>query len=203
MGSIKRRFCSHKAKLQKLRLCSDLWVSLPQSTSSTAPPSGGAQNSLPLMRKVSARLVAMTEGENHVSFDALNLWASKREPVISPNRIEPQNSCPLNLWGHEFVFPCAAAAGCRLSLPTVSFEISNQWISKRGPVISPNRIEPQNSCPLNLWGHEFVFFTAAAAGIKRPAFAAAAAGCGHSPPGRGRGVRADRRPDAGRRWRWF
>ena len=55
-------------------------------------PSGGAKERrnpcLPLMRKVSARLVAITEGENFVSFDALNLWASKRESEISWNRIE-------------------------------------------------------------------------------------------------------------------
>ena len=102
MTAIKRRFCSHKSELQKLSWCSDLWVSLPQSPSVTAPfssrlllaardqpvrilripaprcrnpaqqglrcvPSGGARERrtpcLPLMRKVSARLVAMTEGE--------------------------------------------------------------------------------------------------------------------------------------------
>ena len=94
MGAIKRRFCSHKAELQKLRKYSDLGVSLPQSKPAvlTAPPSGGAierrNPCLPLMRKVSARLVAMTEGESYVSFDAFNLWASKREFVLCLNRIE-------------------------------------------------------------------------------------------------------------------
>ena len=52
------------------------------------------------------------EGENHVSFDALNLWASKRELEISQNRIETKNSCLLNLWRQEFViYNTAVAAG--------------------------------------------------------------------------------------------
>ncbi len=56
-------------------------------------PSGGAKRTtsrkrksrnpcLPLMRKV-AKPQVLTEGENFVSFDALNLWASKREFEIS------------------------------------------------------------------------------------------------------------------------
>ncbi|MDO4371472.1 MAG: hypothetical protein Q4D43_09125, partial [Clostridia bacterium] len=52
-------------------------------------------------------------GENYVSFDALNLWASKRESELRPNRIETQNPRPLNLWGRGFVFYNAAAAGSR------------------------------------------------------------------------------------------
>ena len=69
--------------------------------------------SLPLMRKVSARLVAMTEGENNISFDALNLWAAKRGLQISQNRIETQNPRPLNLWGRGFAFYNTAVAGCK------------------------------------------------------------------------------------------
>ena len=46
----------------------------------------------------------------------------------------------------------------------ISFEILNQWISKRGFEISPNRIETKNPCPLNLWGHGFVFMNTAVAG---------------------------------------
>ena len=53
----------------------------------------------------------LTEGENYESFDVLNLWASKREFEISPDRIETQKLCPLNLWGHSFVICCAAANG--------------------------------------------------------------------------------------------
>ena len=58
------------------------------------------------------------KGYNHtVSFDALNLWASKRGLAISQNRIETQNPRPLNLWGRGFVIYSTAVAGCRLSLP--------------------------------------------------------------------------------------
>ena len=39
----------------------------------------------------------------------------------------------------------------------ISFEILNQWISKRKLEISLNRIETQNPCPLSLWGHGFAF----------------------------------------------
>ncbi len=39
----------------------------------------------------------------HVSFDALNLWASKRGLELRSNRIETKNSCLLNLWRQEFV----------------------------------------------------------------------------------------------------
>ena len=47
-----------------------------------------------------------------MSFDALNLWASKRELEISQNRIETKNSCLLNLWRQEFViYNTAVAAG--------------------------------------------------------------------------------------------
>ena len=52
----------------------------------------------------------------HVSFDALNLWASKRGFEISQNRIETQNPCLSNLWGHGFVIQNTVVAGCRLSL---------------------------------------------------------------------------------------
>ncbi len=52
----------------------------------------------------------------HVSFDALNLWASKRGFKISQNRIEIKNPRPLNLWGRGFVIQNTAVAGCRLSL---------------------------------------------------------------------------------------
>ena len=65
------------------------FLSLSHRYAMPAPPSGGAKNGvnpcLPLMRKVSARHVALTKGENYVSFDALNLWASKREFVIISN----------------------------------------------------------------------------------------------------------------------
>ena len=76
-------------------------------------PGIGVNPCLPLMRKVSARHVALTEGENYVSFDALNLWASKREFVTAPNRKETKNPCPLNLWGHGFVFINTVVAGSR------------------------------------------------------------------------------------------
>ena len=52
-------------------------------------------------------------GENYVSFEISNQWISKREFELSPNRIEMQKLCPLNLWGHSFVICCAAAAGSR------------------------------------------------------------------------------------------
>ena len=55
----------------------------------------------------------LTEGESYVSFDALNLWASKREFEISPNRIETQNSRLLNLWGREFVISFTAVAAVK------------------------------------------------------------------------------------------
>ena len=48
----------------------------------------------------------------------------------------------------------------------ISFEILNQWISKRGFVISWNRIETKNFCLLNLWRQEFVIYNAAAAGSR-------------------------------------
>ena len=75
----------------------------------------GVNPCLLLMRKVSARHVALTKGENYVSFDALNLWASKREFVTAPNRKETKNPCSLNLWGHGFVFINTAVAGSGLS----------------------------------------------------------------------------------------
>ena len=51
-------------------------------------------------------------GTAGMSFDALNLWASKRELEISQNRIETKNSCLLNLWRQEFViYNTAVAAG--------------------------------------------------------------------------------------------
>ena len=59
----------------------------------------------------------LTEGENYVSFDALNLWASKRGFEINWNRIETKNSCVSNLWRQEFVIYNAAAAGSGHSLP--------------------------------------------------------------------------------------
>ena len=62
------------------------------------------------MRKV-AKPQVLTEGENYVSFDALNLWASKRGFIESMNRIETQNPRPLNLWGRGFVIYSAVAAG--------------------------------------------------------------------------------------------
>ena len=52
----------------------------------------------------------------------------------------------------------------------ISFEISNQWISKREFEISSNRTETKKLCPLNLWGHSFVIYNTAVAGIKRTAF---------------------------------
>ena len=52
-------------------------------------------------------------GTAGISFDALNLWASKRESEISSNRTETQNPCPLNLWGHGFVFYNTAVAGVK------------------------------------------------------------------------------------------
>ena len=57
------------------------------------------------------------EGENSVSFEILNQWISKREFEISQNQIETQNPCPSNLWGQEFVFISAAAAGSRHCRP--------------------------------------------------------------------------------------
>ena len=52
-----------------------------------------------------------TINQTYVSFEILNQWISKRELEISPNRIETKKLCPLNLWGHSFVIPSAAAAG--------------------------------------------------------------------------------------------
>ena len=120
MTAAKRRFCSHKAELQKLRACNDLWGSLPQSVLThrqlphqREPKNEHVEPCLPLMRKVAARLVAMTEGENYVSFEILNQWISKRESVASQNRIETQNPRPLNLWGRGFVYSNTAVIGCR------------------------------------------------------------------------------------------
>ena len=59
----------------------------------------------------------------------------------------------------------------------MSFDALNLWASKRGFEINWNRIETKNSCLSNLWRQEFVFYNAAADGIKRPAFA----GSGHCP----------------------
>ena len=101
-----------------------------------------------------------------ISFDAFDLWASKRESAISSNRIETKNPCLLNQWRQGFVFASAAAAGRGYRPPDMSFEILNQWISKRGLEISLNRIETQNPCPLNLWGHGFVFINTAVAGSR-------------------------------------
>ena len=95
-----------------------------------------------------------------VSFDALNLWASKREFVISQNRTETQNPRPLNLWGRGFVLPSAAAAGCGHRPPL------NLWASKRGLEVRNNRIETKKLCPLSLWGHSFVISSAAATGSR-------------------------------------
>ena len=85
-------------------------------------PSGGAierrNPCLPLMRKVSARLVAMTEGESYVSFEILNQWISKRESEISSNRTETQNPRPLNQLGRGFVFYNTAVAAGGLSPQT-------------------------------------------------------------------------------------
>ena len=50
-----------------------------------------------------------------ISFDAFNLWASKRESVIRSNRTETKNPCLLNQWRQGFVFASAAAAGSRHS----------------------------------------------------------------------------------------
>ena len=80
---------------------------------------GTTQSCLPLMRKVSARLVAMTEGENYMSFEILNQWISKRGFVLYSNRIETQNLRPLSLWGRGFVIYNTAVAACRLSLQVV------------------------------------------------------------------------------------
>ena len=76
-------------------------------------PGIGVTPCLPLMRKGSARHVALTEGENYIRFEILNQWISKRGLEISLNRIETQNPCPLNLWGHGFVISFTAAAGNR------------------------------------------------------------------------------------------
>ncbi len=48
----------------------------------------------------------------------------------------------------------------------VSFEISNQWISKRESELRPHRIETQNPRPLNLWGRGFVIYNTAVAGCR-------------------------------------
>ena len=46
----------------------------------------------------------------NVSMKALNLWAFMRGFEISLNRIETQNPCPSNLWGHGFVIMHTAVA---------------------------------------------------------------------------------------------
>ena len=51
----------------------------------------------------------------NISFDALNLWASKRGLEVSNNRIGTKNACRLNLWRQAFVFYNTAVAGSRHS----------------------------------------------------------------------------------------
>ena len=48
-----------------------------------------------------------------ISFDAFNLWASKRESELRLNRIGTQKPCPLNLWGHGFVIYNTVVAGVK------------------------------------------------------------------------------------------
>ena len=49
----------------------------------------------------------------YISFDALNLWASKREFGKTHIRIETQNSCLLNLWRQESVISFTAVAAVK------------------------------------------------------------------------------------------
>ena len=49
-----------------------------------------------------------------ISFDAFDLWVSKRESAIHPNRTETKNPCLLNQWRQGFVFASAAATGVEL-----------------------------------------------------------------------------------------
>ena len=52
----------------------------------------------------------------------------------------------------------------------VSMKALNLWAFMRGFEVYDNRIGTKKPCPLNLWGHGFVVFIAAAVGVKRPAF---------------------------------
>ncbi len=107
---------------------------------------------LHLMGELSPKV---TEGEN--------LWRRTCKPaqigmyVISPS---------VKTYGFD-TFLIRGRQGLRTIQPSqsdISFEILNQWISKRGFQISWNRIETQNSRPLNLWGRGFVIYSAAAIG---------------------------------------
>ena len=80
---------------------------------------------------MAARLVAMTEGENHVSFDALNLWASKRGHR-KPEQNRTAESAPLELMGARIRHANTAVAAGGLSPPYYLIGNANNTMKKEG-----------------------------------------------------------------------